>query len=260
MSAKLFFLLFLFIVPEFRNGNGWLKINGKEFTIYYTEPDRSSMSEYESLIRASYQDIERFFNQPIPKPFEIFIHPNRRSLDSSWQVQWNLPEFKSECWMVASGVGKQMDIISPRTWKHESCEHDYANTKATSQLITHELCHVFHGQVNKSQDFNDVENIDWFVEGLAVYASGQCDSFRMEAVKKDIQDRTFPHTLNKFWTGPDRYALSGSVVMFLDRKYGRAKLKELLPFNKKEDILTVLQIQEPALIAAWVEFVTAYTS
>ncbi|HEX4851443.1 MAG TPA: hypothetical protein VFV08_11585, partial [Puia sp.] len=81
-----------------------MKVNEKQYTIYYTKMDQPDLRDYKNLFSSSYLSIEKFFDQSIAKPFDIFIHPNRKSLDSSWQVQWNLPDFKSECWMVASGV------------------------------------------------------------------------------------------------------------------------------------------------------------
>jgi hypothetical protein len=165
-----------------------------------------------------------------------------------------MPDFKSECWMVASGVGDKLDMISPKTWDKVSCEHSYSNKIKTQQLITHELVHVYHGQLNVSKDFSDVENIDWFVEGLAVYASGQCDSARIADVKKVILNNQCPKSLDDFWKGNSKYGLSGSMVMFIDHKFGRNKIKGLLKFNKKSQILASLNISEKDLLTEWNTF------
>ena len=153
--------------------------------------------------------------------------------------------------MVASGVASRLDMISPRLWDHQSCDHIYASTIYTRQLITHELVHVYHGQLNASPDFSNVEGIDWFVEGLATFASGQCDTLRIAEVKKAIIENKIPKSLDDFWKGNFRYGLSGSVVMFIDHTYGRARLKELLPFNKKSEILSALKTTEPELLERW---------
>lgn len=150
----------------------------------------------------------------------------------------DMPAFKSECWMVASGIAGKLDMISPKTWSKEACEHSYAETEKTQQLITHELVHVCHGQFNSSPDFS------WFVKGLATYASGQFDSLRLEEIKKAVVENKIPVSLNSFWTGNLRYELSGSVVLFIDKKWGRDTLKQLLVFNKKQAILSTLHIQE----------------
>jgi len=197
------------------------------------------------------QSVESFFGEEYRNSFTIALHPNRASLDSTWRKDWNMPTFKSECWMVASGVGTRMDIIAPAKWDLQSCEHHYSNKEKTSQLITHELFHVYHGQFNASPDFSDVNNIDWFVEGLATYASGQCDTSRIASIKKMIADNRVPVSLDKFWTGPMKYGLSGSIVLYIDQTYGRKKLMELLRFNTFTQILGALGTTEPDLISNW---------
>jgi hypothetical protein len=122
-------------------------------------------------------------------------------------------------------------------------------------LITHELVHIYHGQQNVSADFGDVEGLDWFVEGLATYASGQCDSSRIAEIRKSIADDKIPNNLDNFWTGKMRYGLSGSVVMYIDRKYGRAKLNELLAFNKKAQLLSTLKTTETELLEGWKDYI-----
>ena len=167
-----------------------------------------------------------------------------------------MPDFKSQCWMVASGIADKLDIISPKMWDNLACEHIYSNTIKTQNLITHELIHVFHGQQNKSPDFSDVTGIDWFVEGLATYASGQCDSIRILEVKEALIDNKIPESLDKFWTGNLRYGLSGTVVMYLDNKYGREKLTSLLKYNTIEDLLYSLETTESDIMRGWKKYIT----
>jgi len=93
------------------------------------------------------------------------------------------------------------------------------------------------------------------VEGLATYASGQCDKNRINEVKKLITDNKVPSTLNDFWKGKLKYGLSGSVVMFIDKTYGRTKLKSLLQFNKKTEILSTLNVTEEKLLSDWKTFI-----
>lgn len=157
--------------------------------------------------------------------------------------------------MVASGVSSRLEVISPKFWDKEACEHVYSETEKTQQLITHELVHVYHGQQNISPDFSNVEGIDWFVEGLATFVSHQCDSFRISEIKKAINEDKIPKDLDSFWTGKIKYGLSGSVVMFIHYKYGGEKLKELLPLSKKIEILSALKTTEAELLGDWKEYI-----
>ena len=97
---------------------------------------------------------------------------------------WGVDDFKSECWMVASGVSGKMDLLAPGVWKDQACEHSFADKLKTKQVIAHELFHVYHAQINPGNDFNNVTGLDWLVEGFATYASGQLDTGRISGVKR----------------------------------------------------------------------------
>lgn len=247
------FLGLLFISWNTINQN-WIVEKHKDYNLLYKLVDKTHKKEYNTIIKKGVFSVKTFFNDAYDKKFDIYIHTNRHSLDSTWQKEWNMPNFKSECWMVASGVATRLDVISPKIWDKESCEHIYSEKIKTQQLITHELVHVYHGQKNSSQDFSNVEGIDWFVEGLATYASGQCDSKRIAEIKKAVSEDRIPKSLDNFWIGKIKYGLSGSVVMYIDNKYGREKLKQLLHTNKKSELLSLLNCTEPELLEDWKKY------
>ncbi len=243
----------LLALPEGTTRSGdWLMESRGGYELYYTKSDIDDVQKYAEWIDHGIESVRAFFKDPSWKGgFVVHVHPNRRSLDDTWRKNWKMPDFRSECWMVASGDSRRLDILSMRAWEKEACEHDPADRVKTQQLITHELFHVYHGQSNASPDFSDVAGLDWFIEGLATYASGQCDHDRIAEVKKAVRDGASPASLDLFWTGKWRYGLSGSMVMFLDHRYGRDKLRELLTFNKKAGILASLKISEADLITEW---------
>ncbi|MEO5893962.1 MAG: hypothetical protein ABIQ31_27135 [Ferruginibacter sp.] len=232
----------------------WLAENHKIYTLYYQSADSENKKEYVQLVDNALQSVHFFFNDGFNNKFGVYFHPNRQSLDSQWQSDFNTPGLKSDCWMVASGTSKKLDVISPRNWDKESCEHNYADKIKVQELITHELFHVFHSQFITGSDFTKTDHIDWFVEGLATYASGQCDSLRLAEVRSLIANNQVPKSLYDFWKGKSRYGLSGSMVMFTDIKYGRKKLKMLLKFDKTADLLSSLNISEAALLDEWKKY------
>ena len=236
--------------------NSWLDENGSSYKIHFKAKDKANEKEYRNLVDNGIKSVQLFFGNRFKKEFDVYVHPDHHSLDSTWQKDWNMPTFKSECWMVASGIASKLDVISPADWEKESCEHTYADKIKTQQLITHELVHVYHGQLNTSPDFSNTSGIDWFVEGLATYASGQCDRERITEVRKAIATNKITMKLDSFWTGNIKYGLSGSLVMYIDRKYGRDKLRELLKFNNKPEILTSLGTTEESLLADWKIYMT----
>jgi len=221
MKLKLFLILILFstisLISWKAFGKNWITEKHKGYNLSYTSIDKKNKKDYIKLVENGITYVKIFFNATFNKEFDIYIHPNRRSLDSSRQKDWNMPDFKSECWMVASGVATK--LISPKMWDKEACEHIYDEANKTQQLITHELVHVFHGQLNVSPDFSDVEGIDWFVEGLATYASGQCDSMRITEIKKEISNNRIPQSLDDFWKGKHKHRMDF-------RKRGRSKCSD----------------------------------
>lgn len=233
----------------------WMTESCAGFTLHYTAHDQGRVPEYRRLVETGVRDVGTFFDAPFRNEFDVFIHPDRLSMDTTWQQAWGMPGFRSECWMVASGVADRLDLLSPAIWTSAACEHDAADSLRTRQLITHELVHVFHGQRNASPDFSTVDGLDWFVEGLATYASGQCDSLRLAGVRQAVSDGTIPASLDDFWTGKLRYGLSGSVVMTIDRTYGREILEALLPLSRRSDVLDLLNTTEGGLLERWAAFV-----
>ncbi|MEA1898013.1 MAG: hypothetical protein U9N53_10185 [Bacteroidota bacterium] len=233
----------------------WIIEKQNGYSLFYTTLDKQNIDEYKAYFENGGKTVEEFFQSSFKNDFSIYIHPSRTSLDSSWQKDWNMPDFKSQCWMVASGVSHKLDIISPKKWDSLACEHSYSNSIKTQRLITHELVHVYHGQQNKSPDFSDVTGIDWFVEGLAVYASGQCDAKRIAEVKNAILENNIPQSLNNFWSGKLKYGLSGTVVMYLDKKYGREILTELLRYNTINNLLENLNTKEVEILSEWKDYI-----
>ena len=255
----IYLVSFLFIISWKPEPAQWLMEKHKGFTFYYTSVDKDNKTEYIEILENGIKQVNQFFSQEYASSFNIYSHPHRSSLDSTWQKDWNMPGFKSECWMVASGVASRVDMISPKYWDTQSCEHSYLNTEKTQQLIAHELVHVYHGQQNISKDFSNAEGIDWFVEGLATYASaGQLDPGKLSEIKMAITESKVPETLDKFWTGKLRYSLSGSLVMFIDDKYGRNTIKDLLKFNKIADILSALNTTEVQLLSDWKAYMLSH--
>lgn len=112
----------------------WIIEKHKGYNLLYTSTDKKNKKEYIMLVENGLLSVKTFFNSSYNKLFDIYVHPNRYSLDSSWQKDWNMPDFKSECWMVASGVATKLDMISPRLWDKKACEHIYSETKKNATI------------------------------------------------------------------------------------------------------------------------------
>ena len=213
MGSRSFFLTLISVLcVNVASYGQWKMEDHGRFRIHYKELPENEKSEYVSFVEKGMNEAGEFFAEKFKSPFDVYVHPHRASLDSTWQHDWKMPEFKSECWMVASGVANKLDVIRPALWEKESCEHTYSNKEKVQQLITHELVHVFHGQHNVSPDFSTVSGIDWFVEGLATFVAGQANhAARKDELRLAIQNGNIPASLDQFWKGKLRYSQSGSL-------------------------------------------------
>lgn len=235
----------------------WLTEKHTRYELHYTPADQHHKTEYLQLLDKGIKNVEAFFHDTYSKRFDVFIQPDRASFDQAYQNIYKQPGFRSECWLVAIGDGHRISIIAPRTWDKEPCTSrytDYADRAKTQKLITHELVHVFHGQRNADPDLTGKNGSDWFIEGLAFYASGQLGAQEITAVKQTIHKNKVPATLDALSNYPDvnlRYELWGSLTQYIDQHYGRAKLQSLLVYNQRQQLLATLKTNEQQLISDW---------
>ncbi len=233
----------------------WTRESHSGYSYFYQSADLPVKEEYARMITQGIADVEAFTHQNFLKSFDVYVHPTRQSWDKKLQEAYQMPDFKSECWMVASGDGFQLNMISPVTWDTAACEHSYKDKTKTRQLLTHELYHVYHGQRNASPDFSDLQGLDWLAEGFATFASGQLTEERKADIRKLVGENAAPTLLDDFWKGKHRYGLSGSMVQYIDSRYGRETLLGLLAFNRKQQVMDALKLTEPELISNWKQYV-----
>ena len=240
----------------------WQILENKYFTVHFTAPDTAFIPVLVETLEQGAATNAAFFDRPFPQRFDVWCFPDRALLDRQWQQDWGDSTFQSACWMVASGVSKRLDLLSPRMWETQACEHrspfaapdSAASAKRLREfklLLTHELTHVYHGQHCRIPDFTGMDALGWWVEGLATYVSGQLDSSRVGKVRALVHDGKVPASLDQFWSGPNRYGLSGSVVAALDTRYGRAMLSRLLPLTTPAEVFEALGADETAVLANW---------
>lgn len=192
--------------------------------------------------------VEQFFGEPFRAPFDVKVFANRAALTDFARQRWKME--KTECWMVAMGVSSLMVILSPEAWKTDACEHE-PTPQHIREIFTHELVHVFHGQHNPSHEFDGMHDAGWFVEGLAIHAAGQLSEQRMSRLRKALSEGHSPARLADAWSGDHRYAISGSLVRFIEDRWGRETLKNLLPATSNSEILAMLHTTEDDLLTTW---------
>jgi hypothetical protein len=226
-----------------------------DLRVIHAEQDKDVAASLKPYIKQGRQKVERFFGQPFKQAFEIEVFPDRAAFDAYFHKRWKVP--KTEAWMVASGVADRLVILSPRVWKNQAAEHDPADAAHIRELIAHELVHVYHGQHNPRPDFDGMDECGWFVEGLAVYVSGQLDQSHRTAARDALKAGKAPTRLADAWSGRYRYGVSGSMVEFVDQRYRRDVVKKLLGVVSNREALKLLKTTEDEFLAAWKGHVSA---
>lgn len=215
----------------------------------HAAPQDSHAAQVRTMAAAAADEIEAFFARPFPAKINFDLAADRAAFDKALPAQLEMGPTK--CWMVGLGVADKMVLLSPGAWKDQACEHDPADTQALKRLIAHELVHVYHGQHNASGDFRGVEDMDWFIEGVAVHVSGQLTPARLDRARAALAAGKGPQKLSEVWTGPDRYGFAGSLARHIDQTWGRDVLFQLLSAGGTAKALAVLKTDEAALLAGW---------
>ena len=108
---------------------------------------------------------------------------------------------------------------------------------------------------NSTKDFTGAEELAWFIEGLAVFVSGQLEEGHIAPAREALELDLAPESLANAWSGKYRYGVCGSLARYLDVTCGRARLREMLACTSQEELLEVAGLQEQELLERWKESV-----
>lgn len=184
-----------------------------------------------------------------PDTVSVRIFPERASFSEALRERWGIPE--TACWMVGAAEDHALLLLSPGVWGEAACEHDPADSGHRRRLIAHEAVHVYHGQVNPSEDLGLLEDLGWFIEGLATYVSGQAAAEHAGRAAEAVLNDAVPARLREAWSGDYRYGVTGSMATFIEERWGREVFSSLLGVTSTEDLLQRLEIQEADFLEQW---------
>jgi hypothetical protein len=188
------------------------------------------------------------------EPVTVSIVPDRAAYTASFPAEYGMTE--TQCWMVAWAVADRLVVLSPRAWRGpEVCEHDPDDHEEVALLLHHELVHALHGQHNPTRDFTGMEEeLGWFIEGLATFASGQLERKHAGDARAAIAAGAVPESLSVAWSGRWRYGVCGSLVAYLEHRCGRERLAGMMAATKQAQLLEMAGLTEAELLAAWKEW------
>lgn len=222
--------------------------HAQDFPIVAATSD-PSRAEVTADVERARRHIERFFGKPFREPVTVTLASSRAAFSEALGAEME-PALK-QCWAVGVGIATRLAILSPSVWNSEACDHDGSNAQQVQDIVTHELTHAFHGQYNPTGDFTGMDDEGWFVEGLAVLVAGQLDHGRLASAADAIASGAAPTRLAQAWSGKYRYGVCGSMVAFIDARWGRATLVKLLEATDQSALLAPLGLDEAQFLARW---------
>lgn len=229
----------------------WLTVTADGMSIRAVRADSDIVPFVRDAIRNGERIATGFFNASPLQPYTISIYPDRTSLTDRFRVGWQFPSFQAECWLIAAAWATELDLLSPRIWSRDACGHSASNTTHIRNVLAHEVVHILHGQVGQHANLGSMVNAQWFTEGLATYISGMLDVDYAGEVQSRLNAGFAPRSLAEVWSDQANYPLSASIVRYIDRRFGRAALRDLLAVRSATTILTRLGIGEAELLTAW---------
>jgi hypothetical protein len=224
------------------------QLEGGGVTVRYQPADAAWAPTLHADGVAGREDAARFFGAEVMGSVRVEVLPDRTALTAHWRRIWSSPGLQTECWMIAAGDAGGISILSPGAWARDACGHDATNAIHRSRVMSHEVVHVHHARNNPSW-VSTSQGMAWFIEGLAVLASGQLDDERRAFVREQTAAGQGPTRLSDVL--PRGYDFAGSLVASIDRRYGRAALGALLGETRQDLLLQRLAVSEAELIAEW---------
>jgi hypothetical protein len=222
-------------------------VRGGPVVVQFQPPDAAWGPIVLADMLAGRDNAVAFFGEPVPGELPVLLFPDRASLTGHWRRRWANPSFQPECWMIASGDAAGIAMLSPGAWGRDACGHDGADETHRRGVGFHEVVHVHHARRNGA--WASLGPISWFVEGLAVHASGQHDASQRAHVRAVLASGGGPRRLAEVL--PAGYEFAGSLVAWIDRRHGRARLLELLDVTTEATLLQRLGSTEQDVLAGW---------
>jgi hypothetical protein len=214
-----------------------------------TDGDPAPAEALVPVLRRAQARVEAFFGAPFTDRVEVRLAADRKAFDALLAARWQMPA--TECWMVAAADATAMPVLDPRTWNAQACEHDGTSAAHVSSVLTHELVHAYHGQHNPKADLSLPDEMGWFAEGLAVFASGQLEDGHLADPREAVATGRAPAHLADAWSGKYRYGVSGTLVREAERIAGRPAIVRALGATTPEALLSELGTTEARLLASW---------
>jgi hypothetical protein len=221
---------------------GWLERNAGGVAFRYADPDTALVTSITPVVESELARVTGFLGVSPEQSFQLVVWPDRPRFTDRFRA---LFRETPQCWVIAFGLSSGVEMLPPRLW---DCGHPASSSEFLRLLLAHELTHVVHA---RQPGFGYGSDMSWFLEGLAVYVSGQHNAQYSGVAQARFAQGFVPASLPALMNDGAGYALAGDVVRFIDAAWGRATLRSLTGASSTTAILATLNETEANLLARW---------
>ncbi len=187
-----------------------VQVRDVALVVRYATVDATEAVRVQRALQAAVPVAERW--GPLPREVTVTIHPTHASLEEAARRPgvW---------WLRAWSRRASIDLQSPRTWTSGA-----ATQAHLTQLLAHELTHCAMFEAIGSERSGELGIPAWFREGMATSNAG-------EHFATSRRDAVGSLTTNAAFQGdgaPLAYAAANDAFVALERRFGRAPIRELL--------------------------------
>jgi hypothetical protein len=229
-------------LPSASQDVAWLESNGGGVSFRYGDTDSALVASMTPIVESELVRVTDFLGVRNQRSFQLVVWPDRPRFTDRFRV---LFRETPQCWVIAWGLASGIEMLPPRLWE---CGHPATSTEHLRLVLAHELTHVVHAQ---QPGFGYSGDTSWFMEGLAVYVSGQYNATYAGAARARFTQGFVPSSLPGMMNDGASYGLAGDLVRFIDASWGRSTLRSLTAASSTTMILSMLNETETNLLARW---------
>jgi len=235
--------------------DGYMTLGEGDLEVKYTEGDKEFAEHTLAVLTKWYAFLTEYFclQEPFPRQIRAILVPTRSEYDhlvvGLLGVDIELP---SNPGRLAQPQQTDIVFLSPSAYQHHSTYSYHADEYR--RLVFHELVHVFKEHLSP-----DIEALPrWWSEGLAACLSRQwmhADQFRFrQPVLDGIRLRRVPPIIEIEADVQLCYAWGWTIVMFIEKAYGRDTIARIVRECEDGDVLATLGEDPYTLERGWQEW------
>jgi hypothetical protein len=188
-------------------------IKSKNTCFVFKKTDKSAV-KFEKYITIILEQLFEYYKIKNPK-INIELIYSRKELDNKLNC-------RTPRWLVAAALKNSIYLFSPAVIENLS-DHKKMEIK---KLLTHELCHIFNSEINKT-------SLMWIDEGAALFLANQRKD--KDFTKKELNffaNNFFSENIDlRLFAKNNGYRISYWIIKKIVGKYNKKKILELLKIN-----------------------------